>query len=228
MAEINGKEPVVTLEKVPNKFYGSIKKFWKRTFVAYEIWWWLITLGVFTWAMFFSLRYLPIIRPDTFRDQNNESSLEKLQNLTVFFPPRAVPYHEYDLAFSFHIPDDLPEGTEKVTFLLNTDLPGAKLDPPIIEYNVNQSGWIIQQVKLQVLESKNRHEKISINVKSPQLNAEQAFDIAIVNRSYSIGLMVAFIITYGAIILKVLAPIFNRIGQAIKQRFDSAPNKTTS
>lgn len=213
------KKDTVELEKVRNKFYGSAKKVWQRTFVDYEIWWWILTLALLVWAMILSLQYLPIIMPDTFRDQNAEKPLTPLPDLTVFYPARVVPGHEYKMDFSFRIPDNLPNDTDRVIFQLNSDPAGTKLDPVVIEYASRQTGRIVQQVTLNVLESSTPHDKVVISVKSPQFAGNPTFQILIVNRSYSVGLLITFVATFGALILKVLSPLFKRLGDLARSRF---------
>jgi hypothetical protein len=219
MGNSNSAKEFHEVTRVNNLFFSWIKKIWQRVFVSYEIWWWSFTLIVFIWTMFANLQYLPVLMPDAFPAQNIEKTMTPLPNLTVFYPGRIVSGHEYKLDISFKVPDNLPEDTEKVLFQLNSELPSVKLEPSSIEFSTEQTGWIVQQVTLKAIESETRHEKVNINVVSPQFSKSQNFDIFIVNRSYSNVLFFTFIITFGAVILKFLSPLLTHISDLIKKRF---------
>lgn len=219
------EKDILILEKVPNRFYGSLKKFWRRTFVDYEIWWWTLVFGLLIWVVMVSPKYLPVLMPDTFRDQYVEKSLGKFSDLTIFYPPRVVPGHEYKLDFSFRVPDNLPDDTEKVTFQLNANLAGAKLDPTVIEFNANQTGWVVQQVTFKILESSTLHDETTLSIKSPQFKDDQNLEIPIVNWYYSVSFIVTFIVTFGALILKVFSPLLTRLWTLLKNIFAEKSTK---
>lgn len=217
-------EEFVELKKVKNTYTSWLKKIWQRVFVAYEIAWWIGILIVLFYTIGANLKYLPVLMPDTFAGKKIDTSLgSSLPNLIAFHSERIVPNYEYVLDFSYKVPDDLPVDTEKVTFFVSSDFPGAKLEPTTLEYSSEQKGWVIQQVKLIVLEGDSQQQKVVIHVKSPELQGESKFEVPVVNRSYSIGLLITFAITFGAVILKVLQPLFTRIFLLITKKQDVAP-----